>query len=57
VGGAIHAADAVALQAKNDLVTAYNALASRPTTADLTGQNLGGLTLIAGVYALPGRLC
>src|SRR3984893_14619283 len=51
VGGTIHAADAVALQAKNDLVTAYNNLAGRPTTADLTGQNLGGLTLIAGVYA------
>src|SRR6202163_4122740 len=54
VVGTIHAADAVALQAKNDLVTAYNALASRPTTADLTGQNLGGLTLIAGVYAFTG---
>jgi hypothetical protein len=54
VGGTIHAADAVALQAKNDLVTAYNNLAGRPTTADLTGQNLGGLTLIAGVYAFTG---
>jgi uncharacterized protein with beta-barrel porin domain len=42
--------DAVAVQAQIDLTTAYNAAASRPTTADLTGKNLGGLTLTPGVY-------
>lgn len=48
--GATHAANAVAGQAQVDLTTAYNALAGRPTTADLTGQNLGGRTLVPGVY-------
>ena len=46
----IHAADAVALQAQNDLTTAYDDAALRPTTA-LTGSELGGLTLQGGVYA------
>jgi hypothetical protein len=50
VTGGIHAADAVALQAQNDVTTAYNSLASAPCTTDLTGQNLGGLTLTPGVY-------
>ncbi|HEY8133124.1 MAG TPA: ice-binding family protein [Thermoanaerobaculia bacterium] len=49
-GGAIHAADAVASQAQTDLTTAYNAAAGTPCTVDLTGQNLGGLTLTPGVY-------
>lgn len=48
--GATHAANAVAGQAQVDLTTAYNALSGRPTTADLTGQNLGGRTLVPGVY-------
>lgn len=46
----IHAADAVALQAQNDLTTAYNQAAGLPSTQDLTGQDLGGLTLLPGVY-------
>ncbi|HVG23887.1 MAG TPA: ice-binding family protein [Thermoanaerobaculia bacterium] len=50
VGGAIHNNDAVAVQAQNDLTTAYNNIASTPCTADLTGQDLGGLTLTPGVY-------
>lgn len=50
VGGAIHANDAVAVQAQNDLTTAYNEIATTPCTVDLTGQNLGGLTLTPGVY-------
>jgi hypothetical protein len=49
VGGAIHN-DAVAMQAQNDLTTAYNNIASTPCTVDLTGQDLGGLTLTPGVY-------
>jgi uncharacterized protein with beta-barrel porin domain len=45
-----HAGDAVAQQAQSDNTTAYNVLSTRPITADLTGQDLGGKTLIAGVY-------
>ena len=48
--GTTHAADATALQAQNDVVTEYNALASAACTADLTGQDLGGKTLTTGVY-------
>jgi Ice-binding-like len=48
--GTTHAADAAALQAQNDVVTQYNALASLACTADLTGQDLGGKTLTSGVY-------
>ncbi len=50
VGGAIHSNDAVAMQAQNDLTTAYNNIATTPCTVDLTGQNLGGQTLTPGVY-------
>jgi len=46
-----HAGDAVALQAQNDLTTAYNAAAGLSSTMDLTGQDLGGLTLVPGVYS------
>ena len=35
---------------KTDLTAAYNDLAGRPTTVDLTGQDLGGKILIPGVY-------
>lgn len=47
---AIYRNEAVAVQAQVDLTTAYNILAARPATADITGQNLGGLTLTPGVY-------
>jgi len=50
IGGTIHAADAVALQAQNDVTTAYNFLAGQACNTDLTGQDLGGLTLTPGVY-------
>jgi hypothetical protein len=50
VGGTIHAADAVAAQAQSDLTTAYNAAAGLPCGTDLTGQDLGGMTLTPGVY-------
>jgi ice-binding like protein len=49
--GAKHISDAVALDAKNGLVTAYNDAAHSPTTSDLTGKNLGGKNLDPGVYA------
>ena len=47
----IHPGDAVAQQAQSELTTAYNDLAGRPATANLTGQDLGGLVLTPGVYA------
>ncbi len=50
VSGQIYAANAVALNAQNALTTAYNNLVSQGCTANLTGQNLGGLTLTPGVY-------
>jgi uncharacterized protein with beta-barrel porin domain len=50
VNGTTHAADAVAAQAQVDETNAYNVLAGRPITTNLTGQDLGGKTLIAGVY-------
>ena len=54
--GTIHAADAVALQAQNDLTTAYNDAAGRGPVVDKTGQDLGGQTLVAGVYGATGAM-
>ncbi len=48
--GVIHSADASSAQAQTDLTTAYNAVAGTPTQVDLTGIDLGGLTLTPGVY-------
>ena len=50
-GATININNAVAIQAQTDLTTAFNTLTSRPTTVNLTGQNLGGLTLVPGVYS------
>jgi hypothetical protein len=50
VNGVIHAGDAVAQQAQSDVTTAYNTLAGMGVNQDLTGQDLGGLTLNPGVY-------
>jgi hypothetical protein len=50
VTGVIHVADAAAQQAHASLASAYNALALQPCDVDLTGQELGGLTLTPGVY-------
>jgi hypothetical protein len=49
VSGAIHLADAVALQAKNDLVSAYDDAAGRTPTTRIPAE-LGGTTLKPGVY-------
>ncbi|MEU7413908.1 ice-binding family protein, partial [Streptomyces sp. NPDC042638] len=48
--GAVHAADAVALQAKADLVTAYNNAAGQATDFALPAGITTGTTLIPGVY-------
>ena len=50
VNGTTHAGDGVALQAQSDLTTAYNDLAGQACNTDLTGQDLGGLTLTPGAY-------
>jgi hypothetical protein len=48
--GMLHSADGVAAQAQTDLTAAYNAVAGTACNVDLTGQDLGGLTLTPGVY-------
>lgn len=48
--GVIHTTDAVAMQAQANAQTAYNYLASLPPNQNITGQDLGGLTLTPGVY-------
>jgi hypothetical protein len=48
--GKIHAADAVALEAQADLTKAYNYASAMPCDFQLTGEDLGGLTLAPGVY-------
>jgi len=50
VTGVTHAADAEALQAQTDTTAAYLNLEGQPCTSDLTGQDLGGMTLVPGVY-------
>jgi hypothetical protein len=50
VSGTIHAGDALALRAQNDLIVTDNALGAAVCTRDLSGTNLGGLTLTPGVY-------
>ena len=48
--GAVHQTDGVAQLAQADALIAYNALAARPFSANLTGQDLGGLVLTPGTY-------
>jgi hypothetical protein len=50
VVGTIHSADAVAAQAQVDVTTAYNTLAALPPQFDLTGQDLGGMTLTPATF-------
>jgi hypothetical protein len=48
--GWIHAADAAALAAHVSVAAAYDNVVGQACTQDLTGVDLGGLTLTAGVY-------
>lgn len=50
VSGATHTTDAVAAQAQLDVTAAYTQLAGQVATTDMSGTDLGGLTLVAGVY-------
>lgn len=50
VNGIIRSNDAVAAQAHNDAALAFTQLGLEQPTSNLTGQNLGGLTLMPGVY-------
>ena len=48
--GTIYMGTSEAMNAQADLTTAYTLLALEPFDQDLTGQNLGGMTLLPGVY-------
>ena len=48
--GSIHAADAVAAGAQANVTTAYNALVAMKCGSDLTGKDLGGMSLTPGIY-------
>lgn len=50
VNGTIHAGNALAAQAHSDALIAYNTLLGMTGATDLTGQDLGGLTLTPGTY-------
>ncbi len=48
--GAIHGGDSTADEAQSAVALAFTNLALQPCDNDLTGQDLGGLTLTPGVY-------
>ncbi len=50
LNGAVHQTDAIAQQAQSDLTAAYLAIVGLPSDDDLSGDDLGGLTLQPGVY-------
>ncbi|MBO4159929.1 DUF7933 domain-containing protein [Micromonospora antibiotica] len=55
VNGAIHVGDTQAMQAQSDLTTAYNFAAAEPTTS-IVSADLGGQTLVPGVYTSPATM-
>ncbi|MEO3741972.1 ice-binding family protein [Plantactinospora sp. B5E13] len=55
VNGEIHVGDTEAMQAQDALTTAYNFAAAQPATATVSAD-LGGQTLVAGVYESPATM-
>ncbi|MDZ4178686.1 MAG: ice-binding family protein [Coriobacteriia bacterium] len=55
VSGTTHTNDALAIQAQVDWTTAYNNAVGRPVTATLDSTELGGRTLLPGVYESVGQ--
>lgn len=49
-GGTFHSNDSLAILARASAQSTYNSLVLMSTTLDLTGQDLGGMTLGPGVY-------
>jgi hypothetical protein len=49
-GGVVHAGNATAATAQTSLTSLYNDLAGRACGTDLTGEDLGGMTLTPGIY-------
>ena len=54
INGAINAANGAAEGAKSSLTTAYGVLVAKPFNTTLTSQDLGGMTLLPGVYRFDG---
>lgn len=50
INGAIYEGGAVPAQAQTDATAAFDALLDQPCGVDLTGQDLGGMTLAPNVY-------
>ena len=49
--GTVHAGDAVARRAQTDANSAFTLFSALPRTRDLSGMNLGGMSLTPGVYS------
>lgn len=54
INGAIDAANGAAEGAKSSLTTAYGVLVAKPFNTTLSNQDLGGMTLLPGVYKFDG---
>jgi len=50
IDGEVHAGDPISLKAQNDVITAYNSLTNQIGSINITGQDLGGMILVPGVY-------
>ena len=50
INGSLHTNDAVAIAAHAGALAAYNQLFGETPTSNLTGINLGGITLLPGIY-------
>ncbi len=54
MGGEIHPADTLAVRAQNDSNTAYKNIKEKACEHNLTGRDLGGMTLVPGTYCFDG---